>query len=125
MTKIFILTLKPLILYTKEEEYVFNEYKKKILDEYFWDALDENKSIIVCNKKSEEFISKDDVCICNFRSAFINEDDKKDWNLDDNKFLFIKNHYYASYEFHEKHKYAFLSILFNEYKEYTKNNFKI
>jgi hypothetical protein len=56
-----------------------------------------------------------------FRSIFT--DEKKD--IDIKKFIFPINIEYKENDFVEKHKYAFLAILFKFHKKYTNNNYKL
>lgn len=78
--------------------------------------------VVECNKRplfSEEPTDADTRRIIDilFRSTFT---DKKD--LVDNKYIFLANSYYKTSEFKQKHKFALLKILFDEYKIYKKNN---
>ena len=43
--------------------------------------------------------------------------------VDHSKFIFLANTKYKSEEFQEKHKYAFLKVLMNAYKNYANNDY--
>ena len=80
--------------------------------------------IIECNKKpvlAEEPTEADVRRIIDlyFRSTFTSDVEQ----LDNENYIFEANPVYKTKEFQNKHKYALLKILFDEYKKYYNNNF--